>query len=56
MMYPRLLAAAEIGWSAQSKKDLNDFLTRVRSETFGHLVRLTKMGVKYSPNYMGVRP
>jgi hexosaminidase len=53
MMYPRLLAAGEIGWSAQNRKDLTDFLLRVESAPYGHLKRLDTLGVKYSPNYMG---
>ena len=45
MVFPRLFALAEVGWSPTAAKDLDGFLERLR----WHLERLEALGVDYRP-------
>jgi len=45
MAYPRATALAEIGWSAKSSKDYDDFLRRLGR----HILRLKAMQIHYRP-------
>ena len=42
-IYPRLLALAEVGWTAQSLRDWSDFRPRLQA----HYVRLQSLNIKY---------
>ncbi len=44
MLFPRVLAIAETGWSKEGKKDYNEFLSRVEA----HFGKLEKRRVNYS--------
>ena len=50
MAFPRLSALAEVGWTPQSKRDFDDFATRLRS----HLGRLDRSGINYSKSFANV--
>ncbi len=43
LLFPRLPALAEMGWTAQSRRDWEDF----RARLFGHLPRWKALGVNY---------
>ncbi len=43
MIYPRLTALAEAGWTQKSQRDWSDYLTRLK----GHLPLLDKQGIHY---------
>jgi hexosaminidase len=45
MMFPRLTALAEVGWSAQSSRDFDDFSRRLQVE----FQRFDLLGVNYRP-------
>jgi N-acetyl-beta-hexosaminidase len=47
LLYPRLMANAEIGWTAEDTRNFDDFMSRLP----GQLARLDVLGVKYSKNY-----
>ena len=47
MLYPRLIANAEIGWTAGEERDFKNFKSRLP----GQLARLDMLGVKYSKRY-----
>jgi hexosaminidase len=50
MVFPRMLAMAEVLWSTPANKDYTDFRRRLDA----HLIRLDKQGVKYrKPEPMG---
>ena len=43
MIYPRLIANAEVGWTPKSMRDWNDFKTRLNN----HTLSMDYMGIKY---------
>ncbi len=45
MLYPRLTALAEAGWTQKSQRDWSDYLARLK----GHLPLLNKQGIHYRP-------
>ena len=47
LLYPRLIANAEIGWTADGNRAFDDFMKRLP----GQLARLNTLGVKYSEDY-----
>ncbi|MCL2185412.1 MAG: beta-N-acetylhexosaminidase [Treponema sp.] len=47
MLYPRLLANAEAGWTAENLRDFSDFKKRLKK----HFARLDVLGVKYCDDY-----
>jgi N-acetyl-beta-hexosaminidase len=47
MLYPRLMANAEVGWTAEAKRDFAGFKNRLPRQ----FSRLDAVGVKYSKDY-----
>lgn len=47
MLYPRLIANAEVGWTVEEKRNFDEFKNRLAEQ----FARLDAMGVKYSKDY-----
>jgi len=47
LLYPRLIANAEVGWTTETNRAFNDFMIRLP----GQLARLDALGVKFSKDY-----
>jgi N-acetyl-beta-hexosaminidase len=47
MLYPRLIANAEVGWTAEDSRKFAEFMSRLPRQ----LLRLDALGVKYSTKY-----
>jgi hexosaminidase len=50
MLFPRLLAIAEVGWSPKENRKWDDFIARLEY----NLIRLKNMGVGYAPSMYNV--
>jgi len=50
MLFPRLLAIAEVGWTPKEMRDWNDFIPRLEY----NLIRLENIGIGYAPSMYNV--
>ncbi len=51
MLFPRLLAVAEVGWTPKEMRHWNDFVDRLEY----NLIRLRNLGIGYAPSMYNVR-